>query len=179
MKPFMIHRVSWALSLLISACTPASHEGLEEWLQAERQAALPPLQTLPEPAPITPPTYTVTGLAEPFSNDRASIVAPHEPATTTPDWILASRGARPPLEAFPLDSMTLVGTLSSGAKQVALVKVGQQIHPVRLGDHLGLYQGRVRRITEQGIEVSERLQDANGAWAVRLVSMPIREEPAK
>jgi type IV pilus assembly protein PilP len=144
-------------------------------LQAERQTALPPFQTLPEPALVTPPTYTVTGLAEPFSSDRAGSAAPPELATTTPDWTLASRGARQPLEAFPLDSMTLVGTLSSGAQQMALVKVGQQIHPVRIGVHLGPYQGRVRRITEQGIEVSERLQDANGAWAVRLVSMPIRE----
>jgi type IV pilus assembly protein PilP len=181
MKPCIFRRLWPALSLLlVSACAPPPQVSLEAWLQAERQAAFPPLRPLPEPAPLTPPAYAVTGLPEPFSSDRGNGAAPRAPTVPQQEWTLASldpKRPRPPLEAFPLDSMTLVGTLSSGTQRVALVKLNQQIHPVRIGDHLGPHQARVRRITEQGMDVSQRVQDANGAWTERLVSIPIREEP--
>lgn len=186
MKPSGLCKIGPLCCLLwLAACSPpAADQSLDAWMLAERQAAAVTalIKPLPEPVTAAPPTYAVAGLVDPFRSDRLTRPAGGAPASPNQDWALAGLGPKrvgQALEAFPLDSMTLVGTLSSGELRVALVKVAQQIYPVRTGDFLGLHQGRVRRITEQSIELRERVQDAQGAWIERPVSLQVQEEPRK
>src|SRR5256885_2666397 len=53
-----------------------------------------------------------------------------------------------PLEAEPLDAMTMVGSLDKKGVPTALVRVGTLLYQVRAGNYLGQNYGKVTRITE-------------------------------
>ena len=47
-----------------------------------------------------------------------------------------------PLEAFPLDSMSMVGSVNKLGQPVALLRVDGLLYQVRVGDYLGHNYGR-------------------------------------
>ena len=56
------------------------------------------------------------------------------------------------LEQFPLDTMHMVGTLSSGGKTYGLVQTSDGlIHRVTVGNHLGQNYGRIASITSKAL----------------------------
>ncbi len=79
------------------------------------------------------------------------------------------------LEAFPLDSMTLVGSMVRAGQPVALVKVNNLLYQVRPGDYLGLNFGRVTKINETEVALREIVQDAVGEWIERTASLQLQE----
>jgi type IV pilus assembly protein PilP len=165
--------------LIVSGCSPAVDDGMAAWIQAERQAAQPLVQPLPVPTGFTPQLYETEGLGDPFGSERLTSglrgSAVSSPGDST-GGVIESKRRRQPLEAFALERMTLVGTLSREGQRAALVKVGQQLYQVQAGDYLGQHHGRVQRITEHHIELRERVLDANGQWIARSVALPLQEE---
>jgi len=79
------------------------------------------------------------------------------------------------LEAFPLESMTMVGRMFSESQQVALVKVDAILYQVRLGSHLGQNFGRVVDINDRGLSLRELVQDALGKWTERKSILALQE----
>jgi type IV pilus assembly protein PilP len=185
MRRWMRHGVWWLICCLgLPGCGPAVDEGVTAWLQAERQAAAPPLRPPPEHVRFVAPSYGVVGLDDPFAPERLAggprgARVPTVAAVADGVEGSAGRPGRPrqPLEAFALDRMRLLGSLSREGRWVALIKVEQQLYPVHVGDYLGPHQGRVHRITERGLELRERLRDASGHWTDRPVSLRLQEEP--
>lgn len=80
-----------------------------------------------------------------------------------------------PLEAYPLDAMTMVGSLDKGGQKVALLKVENLLHQVRKGNYLGQNYGRVTQITESEITLREIVQDAAGEWIERGTTLQLQE----
>jgi len=80
-----------------------------------------------------------------------------------------------PLEAFPLDSMIMVGSLNKSGTQTALIKVDNLIYQVRVGNYLGQNYGKVTQITESLIQLREIAQDATGDWIERSASLDLQE----
>ena len=72
-----------------------------------------------------------------------------------------------PLEAFPLDSMSMVGSVTRSGRPYALLKVDNLLYQVKAGDYLGQNYGRITRITETDISLREIVQDAAGEWIER------------
>ena len=79
------------------------------------------------------------------------------------------------LEAFPLDAMTLVGSLVQAGKPVALVRVNNLLYQVRTGDYLGQNFGRVTNINETEVALREIVQDAVGEWIERTAALQLQE----
>jgi type IV pilus assembly protein PilP len=92
-------------------------------------------------------------------------------ASLQPD--LARR--REALEAFPLDTLRMVGNLRQGSMQVALLKADTALYQVRVGHHIGQNFGRVTRISESGVFVRELVQDAAGDWVERITELQLQE----
>ena len=80
-----------------------------------------------------------------------------------------------PLEAFPLDAMALVGSLTKAGQPVALVKVDNLLYQVRPGNHLGQNYGRVIKISETEVTLREIAQDAAGEWIERAATLQLQE----
>ena len=59
-----------------------------------------------------------------------------------------------PLEAYPLDSMSMVGSVAKQAQPFALLRVDNLLYQVKLGDYLGQNYGRITKITETQIDTA-------------------------
>ena len=79
------------------------------------------------------------------------------------------------LEAFPLDSMAMVGTMNRNGQPVALLKVDKLLYKVRVGEYLGLNYGRITGINESEVALREIVQDAAGEWIERAASLQLQE----
>jgi type IV pilus assembly protein PilP len=172
--------VLWLCAL--SGCMEASNEELQAWMQTERNSFKRPLEPLPEAQPFSPQAYLVEQHQDPFRSDRLSGDL-YRPPPVTPGLAARFRAEqiRPkqPLEAFPLDSMSMVGSISGLDQLVALIQVEQLIYPVRTGHYLGQNHGRVSRITEQAVELRETVQDGSGAWIERSATLSLQEKALK
>ncbi|VZQ78730.1 Uncharacterised protein [Escherichia coli] len=80
-----------------------------------------------------------------------------------------------PLEAFPLDAMSMVGSLNKSGMPTALLKVDNLIYQVRVGNYLGQNYGKITRITETAIQLREIVQDATGDWIERPATLDLQE----
>ena len=79
------------------------------------------------------------------------------------------------LEAYPLDTIAMVGSLNKSGLPTALVKVDNLIYQIKVGSYLGQNYGKVIRITENSIQLREIVQDATGDWIERPASLDLQE----
>lgn len=170
---------SYLLALaLLAGCAPPA-EDLDAWTQQQRAAFKPSLPALPEPGRPEPAEYAGARHGDPFDPQR---VTPPEArrqeaagAQVTPASAAATtRGA---LLARPLEDMTLVGTLRSGASAQALIRIDGQVLAVAPGDALGPNRGRVARIDDRRVEVRETVRGPAGAWTERTTELPLQGAP--
>ena len=80
-----------------------------------------------------------------------------------------------PLEAFPLDAMSMVGSVVKDGKPIALVRVDNLLYQVRAGSYLGQSYGKVTKITETELSLREIVQDAAGEWIERPAALQLQE----
>jgi type IV pilus assembly protein PilP len=79
-----------------------------------------------------------------------------------------------PLEAFPMESLSMVGTLSQNKDVYALVKAGANLFRVKKGNYLGQNFGVITSIDEGQINVKEVVQDSGGDWVERSTSLQMQ-----
>lgn len=79
------------------------------------------------------------------------------------------------LESYPLDSVTMVGSLKKGNQRIALLRVNQLIYQVGVGNYLGQNYGRIVQIEENSIKLREVVQDAAGDWVERMATLDLQE----
>ncbi len=168
------------LSLLLglSACSSSGDDELQQWMTAQRNLSKPRVDRLPEPAKFFPQAYTEEGSIEPFSSQklaqalkRDSNQAVSNAALIAPE--LARR--KEPLEASPLDSVAMVGSLIKAGQPVALVRVENLLYQVRVGNYLGQNYGRITKVSETGVTLREIVQDAAGEWIERQATLQLQE----
>jgi type IV pilus assembly protein PilP len=83
---------------------------------------------------------------------------------------------RQPLEAFTLDSLSMVGTIGAGSSPVALVLAPDKVtYRVTPGVYLGQSDGRVVTVTPNKIELVELVPDGNGGWLERQAHIALNE----
>ena len=73
--------------------------------------------------------------------------------------------SREPLEAFPLDSLKMVGAFKLGNKNYALIKdTTGFINRVTVGNYLGKHSGKIEKLTDHAIEIQEWFADGKGSF---------------
>lgn len=77
--------------------------------------------------------------------------------------------AKQPLEQFMLETLQMKGTLQVGnGRRVALIKMPDgHLEQVKLGDYLGLNQGKIVEITETQIDLVELIADGQSGYIAR------------
>jgi type IV pilus assembly protein PilP len=164
-----------AVLALLSACT-AETEELQQWIDMQRREVRPSVTPLTPPKKFDPQAYSSTQAVEPFSPQKLTVALKLE-ARAQPNSLLASEMTRrrEPLEAFPLDSMSMVGSVSKQGKPFALLRVDSLLYQVKAGDYLGQNYGRITKITETEIALREVIQDAAGEWIERPAVLQLQE----
>ncbi|MCW7539059.1 pilus assembly protein PilP [Aquabacterium sp. A7-Y] len=174
-----VHRrtVVGALSalVLLSACGSGQDE-LEAWMDQQKREVRPSVKPIEPPKKFEAQPYVVADGVEPFSPQKLAVALKQE--TRQANALLASEMNRrkEPLEAFPLDSMTMVGSVARQGRQSALLKVDELLYQVQVGNYLGQNYGRITRITETEIVLREIVQDPSGDLTERISSLQLQEK---
>ena len=80
------------------------------------------------------------------------------------------------LESYPLDSMSMVGSLQQAGKTHALLMVESRLHDVKIGDWIGQNYGQITAISDSQITLRETVQDPTGEWIERTSTLQIQEK---
>lgn len=179
MHLFNYHRLrslsGMLLLVLISACS-SDQEEIQGWMNAERNKQRPLEQAIQAPQKFKPETYAGAAAVDPFNEQKLTVVLKQNAAQ--PNSLVASELNRrkEPLEAFPLDSVKLVGSVKRNGVQFGLLKVDNLLYQVKVGDYVGQNYGKIMKITETDISIREIVQDAVGEWADRPATLQLQEE---
>lgn len=163
-----------AMASVISACA-REMDDLEGYIAEVKARPARPLEPIPEVAPYEPVPYMAADLRDPFVPNE--IFNPEETSPVVAD----SGGPRPavgrekePLEAFPMDSLRMVGTLQIAGTPYALVRSAEPfIYRVRVGDYVGQNHGQVQHVGATGMTIKELFPDGAGRWVERETVMAL------
>ncbi|MEN9473138.1 MAG: hypothetical protein RLZZ495_1227 [Pseudomonadota bacterium] len=167
-------------TLVIMGCTTTSEDEIKKWMTDQRSNIKPKVTPIPPPKQFKPETYGNADKPDPFSsqkltqalrNEVAQTNAQNNSALVEPE--LARR--KEPLEAVPLDTMTLLGNITQAGRLVALIKVDSLLYQIKLGAYLGQNYGKVIKITETEVTLREIVQDAAGTWVERMQTLTLQE----
>ncbi|TNF63215.1 MAG: pilus assembly protein PilP [Burkholderiales bacterium] len=164
---------------LLSACAPSAEDELQQWMVSERNSIRPSVTPIEPPARFDPEAYVGERDQPPFDPEKlTSVLRGSLPPTLTNSALIEAELSRrkQPLEAYPLDTMVMVGSLMREGQLVALVKVDKLLYQVRKGNYLGQNYGRVNDITETEIVLREIVQDGAGDWIERPAALQLQEE---
>lgn len=176
----MRHRffVASALALLLTACIGSGQDDLQQWMADQRNEIRPKVQPIAPPRQFLPQTYTQESAVDPFSNQKLTIALKRDSSQATSNAALIApelARRREALEAFPLDAVSMVGSLTKEGKPVALVRVDNLLYQVRPGNYLGQNYGRITKISETEVALREIVQDAAGEWIERTATLQLQE----
>jgi type IV pilus assembly protein PilP len=173
------HRRLFALlAVAVLAGCGAEHEELQAWMDTQRQQTKPQVQPIPEPKRFTPQAYLQEAATDPFSNQKLVQAFKREATqSATSAALIAPELARrkEPLESYPLDAMSMVGSLVKQGQPVALVKVDNLLYQVKPGNYLGQNYGRITKVTETELVLRELAQDSTGEWVERTATLQLQE----
>lgn len=172
--------VCWVSAvMLLAGCGASSEDELRAWMVDQRNQMRPRVQPISEPKPFKPEDYVEMAAVDPFSKEKLTAALKRDvaqPATLTSALIAPELARRKEaLEGFPLDAMTMVGSLIQQGQPAALVRVDNLLYQVRLGSYLGMNYGKVTRITETEVTLREIVQDAVGEWIERPATLQLQE----
>ena len=161
-------------SLTLVGCG-AEQEELTQWMEQQRREVKPSVTPLAPPKKFTPQAYTSVSGVEPFSAQKLTVALKQE--ARQPNSLLAAEINRrkEPLEAYPLDSMRMVGSVSKAGRPYALLRVDNLLYQVKTGDYIGQNYGKITKISETEIGLREIVQDAAGEWIERASALQLQE----
>jgi type IV pilus assembly protein PilP len=165
-----------AVLALAAGCTGEEHSDLKEELNQLTKDLRGKVDPLPQVRPYEPVPYTAEGQIDPFRTERIEVAAAGR-STGASAALIDEQKKRPPepLEAFPLESITMLGTITQNKETFALVKAGPNLYRVRKGNYMGQNFGVITAIDEAQISLKELVQDSGGDWVERISSLQLVE----
>ncbi len=160
---------------LAAGCGGEEHGDLKQelaQLTKDFRGQVPPL---PQVKPYEPVPYTSEGQVDPFRVDRIEVAQPGDRNKIPEKLAEHEKRVREPLEAFPLESIQMLGTITQDKETFALVKAGPNLYRVKKGNYMGQNFGVITGIDEGGIKLKELVQDSGGEWVERASGLQLVE----
>ena len=161
--------------MLLHGCSSGEFEDLNRFVEESKQGLRGRVEPLPEIKQFEPFAYNAFELSDPFVprdvDDRgsaASVVSDLKPEVRDKET----------LEAFPLESLKMVGTLEQRRIRYALIRTpDNNLYKAKVGNYMGQNFGIVTAVSETVITLKEVIQDpANGGWSERSASLQLLEQ---
>lgn len=165
-----------AVSAGLMACSSDPTTDLKAYADEVKSRQVSHIEPLPEFRPYESFTYAANDLRDPFtepsfSNQQAMTIQTSN-SSIKPDFDRPTE----PLEEFPLDSLRMVGTLQQGDTNWALINdTDGTIHRVHTGNYAGQNHGKITRVTEYEVELTEIIPDGIGGWMERQATIALSE----
>jgi type IV pilus assembly protein PilP len=159
-----------AFGSVLVACNGNKGDDLDKFMATAANDMSKNVEPLPEVLPYSPLQYNADGiLSDPFkARKAANKTGALQPNTNRP---------KEALEAYPLESLKYVGSMSKNKLTYALIKTPDNtIQQVKRGNYIGPNYGLVTQINESDIVIKEIIQDdLTGDWVERNASINLQE----
>lgn len=162
-------------ALMLAGCG-SDIEELRQWMEQQRKETKPSVTPLLPPKKFLPQPYEAGSSVDPFSAQKLSVAIKQEAAQPNSLLTAEINRRKEPLEAYPLDNMNMVGSLTRDKQRYALLRVDSLLYQVKAGDYLGQNFGRITKISETDITLREVVQDAAGEWIERTSTLQLQEK---
>ena len=167
---------SFLSTMLVGCGGDDGFSDLQQYVTEVKARPKGTIEPLPEIKAVEPFVFKPEGLRDPFK-------AISESEESEEAQISVGNGIKPDttrrkeeLEAFPLDSLRMVGTVVMKANLWALVKASDKtIYRVQVGNHMGKNYGKIIRILTDKIELMEIVPDTPGTWREQQTSLALTE----
>jgi type IV pilus assembly protein PilP len=167
---------SLVVSIALVGCGDDDFSDLKQYIADVNARPKGTIEPLPEIKTVEPFVFKPEGLRDPF-----------KPISETQDaeeaQVAAGNGIKPDtsrrkeeLEAFPLDSLRMVGTVVMKGNLWGLVNASDKtIYRVQVGNYMGKNYGKIIRILTDKIELMEIVPDTPGTWREQQTSLALTE----
>ena len=140
-------------SMLLISCTNNNVADLEQFVHNKRTQAPGKIPPLPRMQNFETYAYKASTLRNPFMLGKDGTA---KPVDECPQIIRA----KTPLEQSPLDSLTMVGSLTQNNEKWVLIKDQENnVHRVKKGHFLGQNNGKIINITDSEVVLQELVSD--------------------
>ncbi len=162
-------------TVLLAGCSGSGGmTDLHQWVRNVESRHGGRIAPLPKIVPYHKFAFTAGDLPSPFSPARLTAGTKPLPVGNSglhPDF----KRPKGPLEAYPLDSLKMVGTLQIKGRTWALIQVPDgTIFPVHKGDYMGMNYGRIVRIGNAEVNLVEIVPDGMGGWMKHPASLALK-----
>lgn len=167
-----------AAAVVLAGCGVSGEDELRQWMTEQKGQIKPKIAPISEPKQFKPEAYAQVTAVEPFGKEKLTQALKTEASQASANGALVAPELvrrKEALEAFPLDGMSMVGSLVKAGQPVALVRVDNLLYQVRPGNYLGQNYGKVTKIAETEITLREIVQDAVGEWIERPAALQLQE----
>jgi type IV pilus assembly protein PilP len=175
MMPPFARLVLFAAALALAGCGGEEHRELKQELAEATKDFRGQVPPLPQVKPYEPVPYTAETITDPFRPERIEIAKGGGGQATQSKIAEHEKRIKEPLEAFPLESIQMLGTITQEKETFALVKAGPNLYRVRKGMYMGQNFGVITAIDEAAITLKELVQDSGGEWIERSSSLQLVE----
>ncbi|HLQ84552.1 MAG TPA: pilus assembly protein PilP [Salinisphaeraceae bacterium] len=171
-KPVLRHLLILGLITPLAGCAD-EQDNLQAFVNEVLAQPAPAIEPIPEIRGYNAYIYASDGYREPFKPIlKTSAGNGHSNTALRPDL------DRPldPLEAFPLDSLEMVGTMNAQGMLYALIQAPDDIvYRAVIGEHAGHDYGEITTITSDYIELTEIIPDGAGGYISHPTSIPLSQ----
>lgn len=156
----------------LTACGGEEHQDMRQWMKESTKdfkGKIPPLPAIKQfPA---------------VAYEAAELVDPYNISKIEPERKAGGGGIKPdldrrkePLEAYPLESLKMVGTLIRGKMVHALIQADKNLHQVKIGNYMGQNFGIITDISETEATLKELVPDSLGDYTERTSTLQLQEK---
>jgi type IV pilus assembly protein PilP len=175
MKKLPITLFVLSASTMLVGCVADEHQDIKQWMQEASKTIKGKIPPLPEITPFPIVSYEAADQMDPFNSLRMETGKKGEGSGLRPD----PNRYKEPLEAYPLESLKMVGVIHEKGRTSAMVLADKSVHTVRLGSYMGQNFGMVVGITDMEIQLKELVQDQDSEWVERATSLQLQEQEIK
>ena len=162
-------------AIALASCGADEHGDLKQELSQLTKDVRGRVEPLPQVKPYEPVPYTADTQVDPFRPERIDVASAGAVAASVSKLAPDPNRPKEPLEAFPLESIQMLGTITQNRETFALVKAGPNLYRVKKGNYMGQNFGVITGIDEVQIALKELVQDAGGEWVERSSALQLVE----
>lgn len=161
-------------ALLLAGCGADPNTDVKQWMDEQTRTMKGRIEPVPQVKPYVPFAYNAFDLPDPFKPRKI------EPARGSSKFAPDLTRRKEPLEAYPIESLRMVGTLERNGTMFALVRTSDRtVYQVRPGNYMGQNFGVITSISESDIKLRELVQDSSGDWAERQTRLLLDDQEQK
>ena len=162
---------------LLTACGEDDFSDLNHYIAQVKLRPKGTIKPLPEIKVVEPFVFKPEDLRDPFKPIKPTELAGEDTMTTKGSGIRPDTTRRKEeLEAFPIETLKMIGTVNMKSNLWALVKSADRtVYRVKVGNYMGQNYGKIIRISPEKIELMEIVPDQPGSWREQQMSIILTE----